>query len=114
MTHEEIIEDDEEEIITIVVEYEDGTEEECEILATIELDNKQYVALLPMDKDEYKVFGYQEFEEEVKLINIEDENEKERVIKAFDEYFQNEEEEEDYDDEDHEDDEIEQEEDEDS
>jgi len=88
--------DGDEFIQTIMLDLEDGTTEECEILEIIEVDGKAYVALLPLDKDEYHVYGVVEHGEEIEILNIEDEDEYEKVVKAFEEYFDDE----DYDDED--------------
>ena len=88
----ETIDDNEEVIRTLMLEYEDGSEVECMIRAILEIEGKMYVALLPMGEEEYQVFGFVEHGEEVEILNIEDDDEYERVIEAFDEYFFNEEE----------------------
>jgi len=90
------------EVRTIMLEYEDGTEVECIIRAILEVEGNMYAALLPMGEDEYQIYGFAENGDDVEIINIEDENEYEIVLKAFDDYFYSEEdfEEEEYDSED--------------
>ena len=82
--------EDIEEIETITLEKEDGSTEECEILGIIEFENKKYIALLPMDKDEYYVFEAiipDGDEEHIEIIPIEDEEIFEKVINEFDAEF---------------------------
>ena len=93
--------DMDEEIETITLEMIDGSTVECEILETLEKDDKMYVALLPLDKDEYFVFECKigENEGEIEIINIEDDEKISEVYEAFDELFQSYEDDDDYDDE---------------
>ena len=97
--HDQNKHDEEEEIETITLEMNDGSTLECEILETLERDDKMYVALLPLDKDEYFVFECKigENEGEIEIINIEDDEKLSEIFEAFDELFQS------YDDEDFED-----------
>ena len=92
-------EDEMEHIHTVELELEDGTIEECEVLDIIEVEGKSYVALLPLDKDEYYVYGVREDGDEIEILNIDDEVEYEKVITAFEQYFDDVEDEE-FDDED--------------
>jgi len=80
--------DDQDYVLTIDVELEDGTMEECEILDVIEFEGKQYVALLPMDSNEYHVYECSNIDDEsISIASIEDEALFEKVITAFEEYF---------------------------
>jgi len=82
------VEDNEQEYIeTVELELEDGTIEECEVLDIIEVEGKSYVALLPLDKDEYYVYGVQEDDEDIEIINIDNEEEYKKAVRAFEEYF---------------------------
>jgi hypothetical protein len=81
--------EDHDEIMTLTLELEDGTTEECEILKVLDFEGKTYIALLPFEKDEYLVYGCVEHGEEIELLNIEDEKEFEKVVDAFEEYFDN-------------------------
>lgn len=78
----EIIEDalDEDQFLTL--EWEDGSEVECEIIDEIELDGKNYIALLPKDEDQAIIFTYKEIDGEMELGNLED-DEFDKVSDAF-------------------------------
>ena len=76
---------DESEIITL--EFEDGTEVEAEIMGIFDVDGKEYIALIPDDdSDDVYLYGYKEVsEEEFELIDIEDDDEFDKVVKVFEE-----------------------------
>ena len=77
----------------ITLEYNDGTELECEILGIFDLDGKEYIALLPQDdSDEIFLYGYKELEDdEFELIDIDDDEEFEKVAAEFDRLMEEEE-----------------------
>ena len=83
-TKEKIEEYDDENIITL--EFEDGKEVEAEIMGVFECDGKEYIALIPDDDtDDVYLYGYKEVsDEEFELIDIEDDDEFDRVAKEFD------------------------------
>ena len=66
----------------LTLEWEDGSEVECEIIDEIELAGKNYIALLPKDEDQAIIFTYKEIDGEMELGNLEDE-EFEKVSEAF-------------------------------
>ena len=101
--------DEMEHIRTVELELEDGTIEECEVLDVIEVEGKYYVAWLPLDKDEYYVYGVEEDGDDVEILNIDNEEEYEKVVRAFEEYFDDD----DFDDDDDEEDDDEEDDDED-
>ena len=70
----------------ITLEFEDGSEVECEIMGIFELDGKEYIALVPDDgTDDVYIYGYKEIsEEEFELIDILDDDEFKRVAEEFD------------------------------
>ena len=70
----------------ITLEYDDGTELECEILGVFEADGKEYIALLPQDDtDDVYIYGYKEVgEDEFELLDIEDDAEFEKAVAEFD------------------------------
>lgn len=70
----------------ITLEFEDGAEIECEIMGIFDVDDKEYIALIPDDDtDDVYLYGYKEVsEEEFELIDIEDDAEFEKVAKEFD------------------------------
>jgi uncharacterized protein YrzB (UPF0473 family) len=77
--------EDEAEFITL--EFEDGTEVEAEIMGIFDVDGKEYIALIPDDdSDDVYLYGYQEVsDEEFELIDIEDDDEFDKVVKVFEE-----------------------------
>ncbi|MBQ2043095.1 MAG: DUF1292 domain-containing protein [Firmicutes bacterium] len=79
------IEEEEAEFITL--EFEDGTEVEAEIMGIFDVDGKEYIALIPDDdSDDVYLYGYKEVDdEEFELIDIEDDDEFDKVVKVFDE-----------------------------
>ena len=79
------IEEEEAEFITL--EFEDGTEVEAEIMGIFDVDGKEYIALIPDDdSDDVYLYGYKEVsEEEFELIDIEDDDEFDKVVKVFEE-----------------------------
>jgi|SRR6056297_586929 uncharacterized protein YrzB (UPF0473 family) len=66
----------------LTLEWEDGSAVECEIIDQIDLDGKQYIALLPRDEDQAIIFSYKEIAGEIELGNLEDEEFK-KVSEAF-------------------------------
>lgn len=82
--NEELL-DDEADFITL--EFEDGTEVECEIMGIFDVEDKEYIALLPDDgTDDVYLYGYKEIsDEEFELVDIEDDDEFEKVSAVFNE-----------------------------
>lgn len=84
-------EDDSDILVTLTLD--DNSEVECEILTIFELDEKDYIVLLPLDEmgnenKEGEVFIYRYWEDgegNPSLENIEDEDEYEAVADRFDE-----------------------------
>lgn len=87
--------DDEDDMddIRVTLTLEDDSEIECRILTIFELEDQDYIALLPLDEDgedneEGEVFIYRYFEDEDGepiLEDIEDEEEYDAVVDSFDE-----------------------------
>ena len=77
----------------ITLEYDDGTEWECEILGVFEAEGKEYIALIPQDdSDDVYIYGYKETgEDEFELIDIENDAEFEKAVAVFDELMTEEE-----------------------
>ena len=84
---------DDESDMQVTLSLDDGSEVECAILTIFELEEQNYIALLPLDEDgneneEGEVFIYRYFEDEEgnpSLENIEDAEEYEAVADRFDE-----------------------------
>ena len=84
---------DDESDMQVTLSLDDGSEVECAILTIFELEEQNYIALLPLDEagnenEEGEVFIYRYFEDEEgnpSLENIEDDEEYEAVADRFDE-----------------------------
>ncbi|NLJ59127.1 MAG: DUF1292 domain-containing protein [Tissierellia bacterium] len=78
---------DHEEIMTLTLE--DGTEVDCAIIAIFPVEEKDYIALLPLDdleeEGEIYLYEFKEVEDGIELLSIESDDEYEQVTKAFDE-----------------------------
>ena len=86
--------------MTVTITLEDDTEVECAIVTILEVNNQDYIALLPLDEDgngneDGEVWFYRYSEnpsdpnEEPELGYIDDDEEYEKVEDAFDEYLDN-------------------------
>lgn len=98
MSEKEIITnefDDDPNDYRVELELDDGTTTECAILTILEIDEQDYIVLIPLDEndepiDEGEVFIYRYFEDEEgipSLENIDNDDEFERVSEAFDEFL---------------------------
>jgi uncharacterized protein YrzB (UPF0473 family) len=70
----------------IILNDEDGNEIEFEFLDVVELDDKEYVILLPVaeaEKGEVVIFRIEGEGDEESYVSLEDEAEAERVFEAF-------------------------------
>ncbi|HHV38249.1 MAG TPA: DUF1292 domain-containing protein [Tepidimicrobium sp.] len=76
-----------EDISTIHLTLEDDTELECHVLGFFEVDEDEYIALVPVDEKQVLLYGYEEHDEQFQLINIEDDEEFNIVSEAFEELF---------------------------
>ncbi len=89
-----------EEEMTVELELEDGKVVNCAVITILEVDEKDYIVLLPLDDNGENVDGevwfyrYKEDENdpnvEPELTYIEDDDEYEAVADAFDEFLDNE------------------------
>ena len=69
----------------ITLEFDDGQDVECEIMGVFDFEGKEYIALLPDDgTDDVYIYGYKEVgEDEFELVDIEDDEEFERIVNEF-------------------------------
>lgn len=84
--------------MTVTLELDDG-DVDCAVVTILTVDEKDYIALMPLDENgenedgEVWFYGYKENpddpNEEPELIYIEDDAEYEKVEDAFDEYLDN-------------------------
>ena len=84
----------ENEVASITLTMDSDEELECVILNILQVNGKDYIALLPLDdneeEEEVEVFLYRFIETEdgdPELLNIEDDDEYELVTDAFDEWM---------------------------
>lgn len=85
--------------MTVELELEDGTVVNCAIITILDVEDKDYIVLLPLNEEgenedgEVWFYGYSENpddpNEEPELRYIEDDDEYEKVADAFDEYLDN-------------------------
>lgn len=90
-----------EEEMTVDLELEDGTNVTCAVITILSVNQKEYIALLPLDENgenqdgEVWFYGYKENQdnpnEEPELLYIDDDEEYEAVSDAFDEFLDNQE-----------------------
>ena len=81
--------------IRVTLELDDGSTEECAILTILEVDDQDYIVLVPLDEndepvEEGEVYIYRYFEDEdgtPSLENIDNDEEFERVSECFDEFL---------------------------
>ncbi|MCI6537400.1 DUF1292 domain-containing protein [uncultured Eubacterium sp.] len=89
--NEEEIFDPQEMFVTL--DLDDGSQLECQILTIFDVDNQNYIALVPVDNDEEVIF-YRYFEDEEgnpSLENIDNDDEFDAVSDRFDELLDEEE-----------------------
>jgi uncharacterized protein YrzB (UPF0473 family) len=83
--------------MNVTLTLDDGSELECAVLCIFPVEEKDYIALVPVDKEdseEGEIFLYQFIEhedDEIELLNIDDDDEFEAVSDAFDELMDSEE-----------------------
>lgn len=90
-----------EEEMTVDIELEDGQKVNCAVITILTVNQKDYIALLPLDENgenqdgEVWFYGYREDENdpnaEPELLYIEDDEEYDTVSDAFDEFLDNQE-----------------------
>ena len=83
--------------MSVDITVSDGRTVECSIITIFEVNDKDYIALLPMVEEDddlygqYWIYGYKENSknpnDEPEIIFIEDEDEYEMALDAFDEYL---------------------------
>lgn len=83
--------------MTVSIDLEDGTTVVCSIVTIFDMNDKEYIALMPLDEEgnaaseEVWIYGYKENpddpNEEPDLIYIDDEEEYEAAADKFDEFL---------------------------
>lgn len=68
---------------TLNLEMEDGKEVECQVIGVFDVEEQDYIALLPEDSEEVYLYRFAEIDEEVELTQIESDEEYEKVSAVF-------------------------------
>lgn len=69
----------------LTLEFEDGDDEECEILGVFDFNGAEYIALHPVEKDdEVYLYEYSENEDSFEINDITDDELFEKVAAEFD------------------------------
>lgn len=77
-------ESEEQEQNKMYLHLDEDTNLECDVLSIFEVDDREYIVLLPIDEEEALIYEYIPLEnDEVRLITIESEEEFEKVSKVF-------------------------------
>lgn len=87
--------DDDPDDYRVTLDLDDGTSVECAILTILEIDDQDYIVLIPVDEndepiEEGEVFIYRYYEDEdgnPTLDNIDNDDEFDRVSECFDEFL---------------------------
>ena len=87
--------DDDPDDYCVTLDLDDGTTVECAIMTILEVDDQDYIVLIPVDEndepiEEGEVFIYRYFEDEdgnPSLDNIDNDEEFDRVSECFDEFL---------------------------
>lgn len=67
----------------IYLELADGKELACQVVAVFEMENNEYIALLPDGQEDVYLYSYGDDNGEPTVIRIEDDNEYERASAEF-------------------------------
>lgn len=92
--HDHEHEEDVMDLETMFLTLDDDTEMECGILGVFEvegLEGKEYIALLPLEDETVLLYEYKEVGDEIELNVIEDDDEFDKVSKAFYDMYEDEE-----------------------
>ena len=83
------------EMETLTLTLDDDTEMECGILGVFAVDgiaDKEYIALLPLEDETVLLYEYKENEDGIELLNIESDDDFEKVSNTFYDPFDDEDE----------------------
>ncbi len=79
---------DHEEGSVIYITFDDEDKEvPCDVLGIFEVDDQEYIAVETQDNNEVLIYHYSEEGEEIKLDEIESDEEYERIAEIFDEMY---------------------------
>lgn len=79
---------EEHEDAVIYVTFEDEDKEvACDVLGIFEVDDVEYIALAPQDEEDILIYRYSEEGDDIKLDEIDSDEEYDKVAAEFDEMF---------------------------
>ncbi|MFA7057906.1 MAG: DUF1292 domain-containing protein [Candidatus Cloacimonadales bacterium] len=88
MTDKQHVDEELDETVFITLTLEDGEELKCEFLGILEYKDKEYIAVLPENDEEFWIYEYSENDDETfEIDNVEDEAIFAAVGKLFEEQF---------------------------
>jgi len=80
--------DHDEELPTVTLTLEDDTQLECAVLGTFDVEDNEYIAVVPLDSDEALIYKFiQHEDDEIELTSIESDEEFEKASEAFYTFF---------------------------
>lgn len=71
------------EVDMIYLTLEDGSEVKCEVVVVLEVENNEYMAVLPEGEENVFLYKYEETEEGPELTVIEDDEEFDKVAEVY-------------------------------
>lgn len=81
----------EDELLTIPLMLENDTQIECYVIAVFDVQGSEYIALLPKEQSEQEILLFRYIslgEDEIELQNIDNDEEWESAVAAFDELME--------------------------
>lgn len=87
--HDENCNHEHDDVQMITLTLDDNTELDCFVIGIFDVDEQDYIALLPQEEEEVFLYRYAEVDGEVQLDNIENEEEYEKVSGIFVEMMEN-------------------------
>ena len=72
---------------TVTLAFDDGKEMLCNVLGVFEALGREYIALLPVGEEEVVLFRHEQMEDASEITSIEDDEEYDAVVAAFEEIF---------------------------
>lgn len=67
----------------ITIALDDNTKLECNVAGVFSYNDKDYIALIPVDEEEALFYTYEELDEEMVMNNIQDDEEYEKIEDYF-------------------------------
>ena len=81
----------EEELLIVPLALDNGSQIECYVIAVFDVDEREYIALLPKEQNEQEVLLFRYItlnNDKIELQNIDDDREWEKAVSRFDELME--------------------------